>query len=262
MIKFITILNEISSEVYSDSPNTWTHVTNRPETIEAIKKAKMFWGINEEASEFNYEINKGLSANKQNPNSPNFYRGKLYPGTKGTYLITFKATKSFPVDDFESNDWKTVDYPLIPNGNRGNRISFQKSYNIGVLKPEFRDAKNFKFYQYDPSTKKYLLIKDILKESTNPNIYLIYCRIVVNADARPMGDILSDVRAIPGVTIVDIVDADSKTHGIRHVADISLKIDPNPFEPFDGKSYGTILNAIKKIPSVYTAKFTSTPVVV
>ena len=103
---------------------------------------------------------------------------------------------------------------------------------------------------------------DLIRESTNPNIYLIYCRIVVNADARPMGDILSDVRAIPGVTIVDIVNADSKTHGIRHVADISLKIDPNPFEPFDGKSYGTILNAIKKIPSVYTAKFTSTPVVV
>jgi hypothetical protein len=103
---------------------------------------------------------------------------------------------------------------------------------------------------------------DIIRESTNPNIYLIYCRMVVNADARPMGDILSDVRAIPGVTIVDIVKADSKTHGVRHVADISLKIDPSPFNPFGSKSYEEILNGIKKIPSVYTAKYTSTPVTV
>jgi len=100
---------------------------------------------------------------------------------------------------------------------------------------------------------------DIIRESTNPNIYLIYCRVVVNADARPMQEILSDVRAIPGVTIVDIVNADAKTHGIRHVVDLSLKIDPSPFEPFSGESYAKILSGIKKIPSVYTAKFTSTP---
>jgi len=116
-----------------------------------------FWGINEYASDFDYEINKGLSANKQNQNSPNFYKGKLYPGTEGTlYLIAFKVNKSFPGDDFESNDWKNVDYPLIPNGNRQNRLSFQKSANIGILKPEFRDIKNLKFYQYNPDIKKYV----------------------------------------------------------------------------------------------------------
>lgn len=103
---------------------------------------------------------------------------------------------------------------------------------------------------------------DILKESNNPNIYLIYGRMVVNSDARPMGEILSDIRAVPGVTIVDIVDADEKTYSSRHVVDFSLKIDPNPFEPFDSSSYGTILQAIKKIPAVYTAKYTSKPVVV
>ena len=160
MIKLIDILNELTSKKpieYKDNPNTWTHLTNRPETIEAIRKAKAFWVVNESASDFSYEINSGLSANKQNQNSPNFYRGKLYIGTEGTpYLITFKATKSFPGDDFESNDWKTVDYPLIPNGNRTNRISFKKSANIGILKPEFRGIRNFKFYKYDPGTKKYV----------------------------------------------------------------------------------------------------------
>jgi hypothetical protein len=157
MIKLIGILKEIVGEIYRDDSNTWTHVTDRSETIEAIKKAKAFWGINEDASDFSYEINKGISANKQNQNSPNFYKGKLYPGTEGTlYLITLKVTKSFPGDNFESNDWKTVDYPLIPNGNRVNRISFKKSDNIGILKPEFRGIKNFKFYQYNPDTKKYV----------------------------------------------------------------------------------------------------------
>jgi hypothetical protein len=157
MIKLVDLLKEIAGEIYRDDSNTWTHVTNRPETIEAIKKAKAFWGINEDASEFDYEINKGLSANRQNSNSPNFYKGKLYPNTEGTqYLITFKATKSFPGDDFESDNWKTIDYPVIPNGNRQNRLSFKKSANIGVLKPEFRGIKNFKFYQYNPDTKKYV----------------------------------------------------------------------------------------------------------
>ena len=103
---------------------------------------------------------------------------------------------------------------------------------------------------------------DIIRESTNPNIYLIYCRIVVNADARPMQEILSDIRAIPGVTIVDIVNADEETHGIRHVVDISIKVDPSPFNPFGSKSYSEILSNIKKIPSIYTAKFTSTPTTV
>jgi hypothetical protein len=157
MIKLINILKEIAGEIYRDDSNTWTHVTNRLETIEAIKKAKTFWGVNEDASEFDYEINKGLSANRQNPNSPNFYKGKIYTGAEGTkYLITFKAIKSFPGDSFESNDWKNVDYPLIPNSNRVNRLSFQKSANIGILKPEFRDIRNLKFYQYNPDTKKYV----------------------------------------------------------------------------------------------------------
>lgn len=157
-MKFIDILKEAISRLeYSDNSNTWTHVTNRDETIDQIKSKKLFLGPNEDTSEFNYEINKGISANKQNTNVPNFYRGKIYPGGFGSkYLITLKPKQSYPGDDFESQNWKDVDYPFIPNSNRANKISFKKSGDVGVLKPEYRDIDNFKFYRYDDNSKKYI----------------------------------------------------------------------------------------------------------
>lgn len=151
MIKLINILKEINSEeIYKDDSNTWTHVSKNENTIKSIVQKGKFLGINENLNEFSYEINPKISANKQNTNSPNFYQGKIYPGAEGTlYLITFTTNKSYPGDDFESSNWKEVDYPVIPNGNRMNRVSFKKSSNIGILKPEYRDIKNFKFYKYN-----------------------------------------------------------------------------------------------------------------
>ena len=152
----VEVLNE-AAEVYKDDPSTWTHVTSREETIQQIKHKKAFFGPNESPSDFQYEINKGISANKQNQNSPNFYKGSIYPGAEGTaYLIAFKAKQTYPGDDFESQDWKEVDYPLIPNGNRVNRVSFKKSNNIGVLKPEYRGINNFTLYKYNAESKQYV----------------------------------------------------------------------------------------------------------
>ncbi len=145
-----------NGDTYRDDSNTWTHVTSRDEAIQKIKQQKKFLGPNEDTSEFSYEINKGVSANKQNPNSPNFYKGKLYPGAEGgKYLITITPKQSYPGDDFISDNWKDVDYPLIPNGNRTNKQSFKKSSNIGVLKPEYRNVDNLTFYKYNEDTKTY-----------------------------------------------------------------------------------------------------------
>lgn len=158
MIKLINILKEITGEEYKDDSNTWTHLTDKIEVLKSIKQEKAFYGINEDPEEFNYTINVKLSADKQNPNSPNFLKGELYNGGKNKlkYLITFKSPKSYPGDNFESSNWKDVDYPLIPNGNRGNRLSFQKSSKIGILKPEYRDIDGFNFYKYDAGTDKYV----------------------------------------------------------------------------------------------------------
>lgn len=158
MIKLINILKEITEKVYKDDSNTWTHLTNKVEVLSNIKREKAFLGINEDLDEFNYTINVKLSGDKQNPNVPNFYKGGLYGvnSTKIKYLITFKAKETYPGDSFESTNWKEVDYPLIPNENRGNRLSFQISRKIGVLKPEYRGIDNFNFYQYDSGMDKYV----------------------------------------------------------------------------------------------------------
>jgi len=104
-------------------------------------------------------------------------------------------------------------------------------------------------------------LTDILNESYNPNVYQIECRVVMGAGNRPIQDIISDIRAIPGVTVVDTIESDYNTDEGRHVTDLSIKIDPSPFNPFDRNSYIKILNDIKKLPDVRGAKYISSPIV-
>ena len=104
-------------------------------------------------------------------------------------------------------------------------------------------------------------LTDILNESYNPNVYQIECRVVMGAGNRPIQDIISDIRAIPGVTVVDTIESDYNTDEGRHVTDLSIKVDPSPFNPFDRSSYIKILNDIKKLPDVRGAKFISSPIV-
>jgi hypothetical protein len=103
---------------------------------------------------------------------------------------------------------------------------------------------------------------DILNESYNPNIYQVECRIVMNAGNRAIPEIISDIRAVPGVTTVDITNSDYNTEEGRHVIDLNIKIDPSPFNPFDKSSFEKILSDIKKLPDVRGAKFISSPIIV
>ena len=156
MIKLLDLLFE-NNDVYPKDNDTWTHTTSRDEVIELIKSKGKWLGINEDLDEFNYTINsKKLSIDKQNPNVPNFKKGEIYADYYLKYLITIKPKQRYPGDNFESLNWKEVDYPLIPNLSRVNRKSFANSSKVGVLKPEYRDKKNFKFYKYNEDIKKYI----------------------------------------------------------------------------------------------------------
>lgn len=102
---------------------------------------------------------------------------------------------------------------------------------------------------------------DILNESYNPNIYQVKCRVIIGVGNRAIPEIISDIRAVPGVTTVDTINSDYNTEEGRHVIDLNIKIDPSPFNPFDKSSFEKILNDIKKLPDIRGAKFTSSPII-
>jgi hypothetical protein len=103
---------------------------------------------------------------------------------------------------------------------------------------------------------------NILKESTNPSVYKVVGKLIINTKERSLSDILSDIRAIAGVTIVQTrnIEDDVDPRSKRHRVTLSIKMDPAPFKPFNRSSFRYILNQIKKIPSVLDAKFESEPV--
>ena len=102
---------------------------------------------------------------------------------------------------------------------------------------------------------------NILDESYNPNIYQVECRVVMSADNRAIPEIISDIRAIPGITTVNTINSDYNTEEGRHVIDLSIKVDPSPFNPFDKSSFEKILNDMKKLPDIRGAKFISSPII-
>jgi len=105
---------------------------------------------------------------------------------------------------------------------------------------------------------------NILKESTNPNIYKVEGRLIVNTEQRSISDVLSDVRAISGITVVTTrnVEETPDIKEKRHVVTLSIKIDPAPFKPFNKEVFKKILLDIKKVPAVLNAKFDKNPIAI
>ena len=67
----------------------------------------------------------------------------LTPEPSDKYPIKWLVTTDLPDDAFQ------------PNINGGNTDTLEKSHDIGVLKPQHRDIKNFKFYKYNTTDKKW-----------------------------------------------------------------------------------------------------------
>jgi hypothetical protein len=107
-----------------------------------------------------------------------------------------------------------------------------------------------------------MLTNSLFYESYNPNIYEVECIIALEAGKRSITSIISDIRAITGVTTIDITYTDENTEKGRHLIKTRIKIDPSPFTPFDQSSYDQILSDIKKLPNVIGAKFSSEPTIV
>lgn len=98
---------------------------------------------------------------------------------------------------------------------------------------------------------------DIIKEVLGSREYKIDGILMADTTKRQLSDILSDIRALTGVTIVRVTNnkQPSAEKLKKYVVDLSVKIDPAPFETFDHTTIDSIIEKINHIPAVRIAKF-------
>lgn len=97
------------------------------------------------------------------------------------------------------------------------------------------------------------IIQNILKEEENPIVYKIKGILVTNTEIRGQTDILSDIRSLPGITIVSSKDVrpDAEvTDNPYFYSELSVKIDPHPYLGKGGFGKANLINLIKAIKRV------------
>jgi hypothetical protein len=141
---------------FVQKPTTWTHLTSSPEIIPNIVKTGQWITPGENLLNFTTKVDNASTligdsffVGKQNALAPNLQKGKFFstPQPNHKFLITTDLAES----------------AFQPNINRVNWSTFEQSKGVGVLKPQFRDMKNFNFYLQGDDGVFYLLDKNILK---------------------------------------------------------------------------------------------------
>ena len=106
-------------------------------------------------------------------------------------------------------------------------------------------------------------LKNIIKEeySSASKLYEIEGVIVIDTDVAFHKQIMSDVRAIQGVTIVkDYIYEPVGAAANRGYADLVVKIDPSPFKQMKAQDIvNQVVNDIKKIKGVRAFKIKKGP---
>lgn len=102
-----------------------------------------------------------------------------------------------------------------------------------------------------------------LKEEENPIVYKIKGVLVTNTELRGQTDILSDIRSLPGVTIVsskELKPDAEVTNNPYFYSELSVKIDPHPYlgaGGFGKKNLEHLILRIKRVQGVRNFKLTS-----
>lgn len=120
--------------------NSFTHVTLRPEAIEAWANSGQVIGVGEDIDAFEERVGTTIEERfsmEGNRQSPNFQRGKIYGngtnGAKGGFVIVSKSDA-------------VTDEDVVPNRGFQNQDSFETSNGVGVIKPNKRGIENFDLY--------------------------------------------------------------------------------------------------------------------
>jgi hypothetical protein len=102
-------------------------------------------------------------------------------------------------------------------------------------------------------------LKNVLKEEYQDQ-YKVGGRLITNIKGRPQKEILSDIRAIAGVTVVstrELQDYNDQSFG-QFTTILNIKIDGYPYIKTGGFSRETIVkiaDEIRKVPNVITFKY-------
>jgi hypothetical protein len=106
-------------------------------------------------------------------------------------------------------------------------------------------------------------LKDLILELDSEKIFHIEGTIIIDNQKRDVQDILSDVRALPGITVVRNVELPQDATSRYFRSSLEIKVDPYPYikqNKFDGKAtLEAVVNNIKIIPGVVGFKQTAEP---
>lgn len=95
-------------------------------------------------------------------------------------------------------------------------------------------------------------IKSILSEEYQDK-FQFSGKMVTNTKERSQTEILSDIRSLPGVTIVSTEELEDTTSSDKFVTILNLKLDGYPFIKkggFSRETIGEIADLIRKVPNV------------
>jgi hypothetical protein len=117
-------------------------------------------------------------------------------------------------------------------------------------------ADDFDATGVNESTNLTDLVKNIIKEESTQ--YNIEGTLLTNTEERPQKDILSDIRSLPGVTIVsskDINPEDTAFSNPNYYTILKIKIDPHPFSSgFKDEDLQQLFTDIRAIKGVRNFK--------
>ena len=118
------------------------------------------------------------------------------------------------------------------------------------------EGKNYYIYTMNPVDKSINRIQ--IMESYDDRLFQVEIQIILDKTKRDISETLSDIRAIEGVTIVNIEDVDELwSEETQHNIKAKIKIDPAPFKTISKGVFMGVLNDIKKMPGVLKAAFIS-----
>lgn len=155
-----------------------------------------------------------------------------------------------------------------PDGNGGYKACGRKKGESRSKYPACRPTpagckRKGKGKTWGKTKENMIKLKDLIVELDSNKIFHIEGTIIIDNQKRDVQDILSDVRALPGITIVRNVEIPQDATSRYFRSSLEIKVDPYPYikqNNFDSKdTLETVVNNVKTIPGVVGFKQTAQP---